>query len=497
MTGLTVNALTSALQGLNVSQQLLDLTSQNISNAQTAGYTSKTLGVNDLVAGGEVIGVATGTVQRSVDQALQQSVWSQTSQSSQLSTVDKALSGIQSTFGTADAGTNYSSYLTDLKDDFTQLSGSPSSTTLQQQTVSDAQTFASSLNQTATAITTARNTAESGIAQSVASINTGLTTIAQLNVQIAQAGASGGSTADLQDQRDQAVASLSQQLNISTYTTSTGVMVVQTGQGQVLADTQAHQLVFTSQAVGANSTYPATLSGVYIDSATTGYDLASSRASPGGTLGGELQLRDQILPQQQAEVDEVAEQTANRFNAQGMKLFTDSSGNIPANVPATYTGFASQITVNPAMLSAPSDVQQGTSGVPIDPSDNTVIQNVLNYTFGLDQNSSGTPNTPFNVSGLGSQSNITTPLSTVSTLEAFAQQTMTNQASTAANYTSQSTFTANYLTSLQGTLQNQSSVNLDTQVANLTVYENSYSCAAQVVTTEQKMMADLLSAISG
>ena len=497
--GFTVSALQSALQGLNVAQQLIDVTSQNVSGASTPGYTTKTLTPSDLVAGGQVIGVTTGAIQRTVDTNLQKTVWQETSTSNSQSTISTALGTVQSLYGTADAGTNFSTYLTNLQSDFTELSASPSNTTLQSQVVTDAQTFSNGLNSAGTAITTQRNTAESGIASAVSTINTQLQTIATLNTQIASAINTGTGAADLEDQRDQAISSLSQQIGISTYTAANGVVFVQTASGQPLADTQAHTLVFQQQPVGADSSYPANLGGVYIDSSTKGYDLASNASAVGGVLGADLQLRDQILPQQQSQLDELAEQTANRFSAQGLTLFTGPSGTIPPNTPTSYVGLASSLTVNPKVLATPSLVQQGTGGTAIDSGDNTVIQNVLNYTFGLNSSSTGTANVPFNTTGLGATGSISiaSQLPSASTLTDFAQQIMSVQANQSSQISAQSSTSGSYLATLQTNLSNGSAVNLDTQVANLTVYENAYSCAAQVITTEQTLMTDLLDAVQG
>jgi flagellar hook-associated protein 1 FlgK len=501
----TYNALSSALTGLNIAQQLLDVTSQNIANAQTVGYTAKTLPIETQVANGQLVGVLSENVTRNINTSLQASVWTQNAITGSTSTINSSLANIQSLYGTATSGSDFSSKLTALKNDFATLSGSPSTSTQQIQTVADAQSFASALNTTAAAVTTARNAAESGISSAVSTINTQLQTIANLNVQIAQTKGAGESIADLQDQRDQAVGVLSSEMSISTYTQSSGVMVVQTTNGDVLADTSAHSLVFTAQSLGATSAYPGTVSGVYVDSATTGADLAANPAQTGGTLGGLLQLRDQILPQQQAQLDEVAEQTANRFNAQGLKLFTDPSGNIPASTngsgqptPANYVGFATDIQVNPAVTASPVLVQQGTTtpvppATALDASDNTIIDKVLTYTFGLNQDASGTPNAAFNTTGLGVNTNISlSGVPSVATLEQFSQDVMGAQANQASSYTAQSTYSASYGTNLQTSLSNGSAVNLDNEVANLTVYENAYSCAAQVVSTEQKLMTDLL-----
>src|SRR5215469_6603516 len=96
-----IGALNSALAGLQVAQQLLDVTSQNISNAQTPGYTEKTLPLSTQIIG-STVSVATGIVTRSVNAGLQTDVWNATSSSTYW--------------------TNQSSYLSNLE----QISGKPS-----------------------------------------------------------------------------------------------------------------------------------------------------------------------------------------------------------------------------------------------------------------------------------------------------------------------------------------------------------------------------------
>ena len=498
---ITVDALQSALIGLNTSQQLLNVTAQNAANAQTAGYTRKTVQVSTQVAQGDGVGVTVSGQQRSVDTSLQKTYWTQIGASSSLATTNSYLGKLQTLYGSANAQTSFSAYLSQLHDDFTTLSATPDSTTQQAQVVSDAQTFANSLNQTTTTITGLRNNAQSDINSAVSTINTNLQQIATLNNEIAQTSFGGQSTATLQDQRDVAVTSLASQLNVSYYTNSAGVMVVQAAGGDVLADTQAHTLVFSNQSVGDRTEYPASLSGVYLDS-TSGPDLAANPKALGGNLGGLLGLRDQILPQAQAQLDQIALQTANRFNAQGLKLFTQPDGTIPSSSGNAAVGFSTSITVNPAVVANPALLQQGTTPISasnpaLDPGDTTVINNVLNYTFGPNSDASGTANPPFTTTGLGMNSDINLDgMNGSATLEGFAQQTLSAQANQASTYTSQQTFSDNYRDSLGQKLSNEDGVNLDTEVSNLTVYEHSYGAAAQVLNTVNKLMADLFTAVS-
>lgn len=49
----------------------------------------------------------------------------------------------------------------------------------------------------------------------------------------------------------------------------------------------------------------------------------------GGRLGEYIQLRDQVLPRYQAELDIAASEIADRFRAEGLRLFVDTAGNVP------------------------------------------------------------------------------------------------------------------------------------------------------------------------
>jgi flagellar hook-associated protein 1 FlgK len=89
-----------------------------------------------------------------------------------------------------------------------------------------------------------------------------------------------------------------------------------------------------------------------------------------------------------------------------------------------------------------------------------------------------------------------TGVSATNTLEGFAQQVLTQQASQSSNYTAQQTASDNYRDSVQQSLSNSDGVDLDTEVSNLTVYEHSYAASAQVITTVNQMMTDLFNAIS-
>ena len=63
-------ALQSTLSGLQVSQAQIQLTSNNIANVNTDGYTRKTAALRTLTINGETAGVQLSDIQRTVDERL-------------------------------------------------------------------------------------------------------------------------------------------------------------------------------------------------------------------------------------------------------------------------------------------------------------------------------------------------------------------------------------------------------------------------------------------
>ena len=228
-----------------------------------------------------------------------------------------------------------------------------------------------------------RNETEDKISEAITSVNANLESIAALNRQIQTLTAQGKSAADLEDQRDAAVRAVSQYIEVSTFTDSNNKLTVMTRQGQTLADGTARQLFFSNGNLGHTSSYPTGASGLYIGSAT-GTEI--TQGTIGGEMGALFTLRDTTLPTYQAQMDEMAQKLASRLESQGLRLFTDSSGNVPANTafPALtgYSGFAADIRVNPRIVADPTLLRSGTYGAIIPTGSNEIIRRVSEFGFG-------------------------------------------------------------------------------------------------------------------
>lgn len=397
-----ISALNSALSGLSVAQQQINVISNNVSNVGTPGYSRKILPQNAISIEGKTVGVRAETIIRQVDINLERQLWTQISAVGSLGVKEAYLQRLEAFHGPPDAQLSIAADISRLQDAFSALADSPEDSIRLSAALNQAIDVADKINDLNDLIITSRNDAQDEIQTSVNRVNDLLTQIADLNDQIQENSAINRTTATLEDQRDEAIKELSGLMAISFFQRGDGVLVVQTNRGVELASNTAKQLSFAPTPLGAASSYPNSAAGLYVGNPVTDPVTAIeiTGASPGGKIGGLLELRDETFPKQTAQLDEFTHKLALRFEAQGLRLFTDSSGLIPADTPPTrevlppgiptpavpvdYIGFAGEIQVNNAIINDVSLLQKGTAAtdLPVQSGSNEVIRRVLEFTFG-------------------------------------------------------------------------------------------------------------------
>lgn len=377
-------ALNTALSGLKVAQQAMDVAATNISNASTPGYTRKILPQEVQTLDGQALGALALAIVRHVDSRLLSDINTQASLVEGSSIRQKYYDRIMGFHGASDAGRAMSIQMTALAQSFTQISAAPDNIALLTETVSTASQMARKINDFANMLTSMRSDTEADIASALADVNRALDAIARLNAKITGLASAGQTTAELEDQRDTAIKTVAKYIDITTFP-SDNQIIVSTPRGQTLADTVAHPLFFQKSTVLPTTYYPGGgLNGITIDS-PGGADI--TQQGLGGQLGALFDLRDRVLPQYTAQMDEFAQQLAERFDNEGLRLFTDLSGNVPASIPdpgltLPYVGFSSLIKVNEAVLSDPTLLRSGTSGNAELVGSNEVIRRIAQFTFG-------------------------------------------------------------------------------------------------------------------
>ncbi len=489
----------------NINAQLA-LVSQNVANAGTPGYAVETSTQDSLTAGGVGLGVQTGPAARQIDQALNASLYQQNATVSGLTTTQTALQSIDAVLGSVGQGNDVGSLLGALQNQFSTLLTNPGSQTQQSAVVTAAANLAGGINSLSAAYTQQRQAAQSSLASEVGTLNQTLATIGQLSDQIIAALPSGTGTADLENQRDAAVQTLSSLAGIRTVEQPNGDLSVFTTGGVALPiHGAANPFSIAGGSAQPGAYYPGGgLPGIMLG----GSDVTSSLT--GGQIGANQTLRDQTLPTAQAELDEFSANLSNRFAAQGLTLFTDPTGAVPGGggtpVQAGYVGFAAAIQVNPAITTNPALVRDGTTAIAGSPAGasaftpnpsggpagfTTMISRILNYALGA-QAQSGVAQPPFNTTGLGAGGTLSAPFTTAQSLSDYATDMVASQSQASALTSGQLTTEQAVQAGIKTQVTAVSGVSMDTEMSKMISLQNAYGANAKVMTAVQTMFAQLL-----
>ena len=328
--------LSTALTSLQTSQSLLQLVANNVSNANTEGYTRKIAELRSItLEDGSGAGVELSNIIRNVDQYLLAETRSTQSALGLLEGQVGFYNRIQDLFGTPASNLSISARLSDLGTSFQELAATPESTTLQIDTVGLAVNAALQLNEMSAEIQALRAEADREISTHVSVINAQLSAIVELNGDIARNLALGYPVADLQDLRDIALRKVSELITVDTFTRATGEVVVYLPDGTILADTLAASLSHSaSSSLSASVSYPSGIDGIDINST----DITANIT--GGRIKGLIEMRDTILPNLQAELDRLAQSLRDQVN----QLHNTGAGYPPANTLTGTRSFAAPAT---------------------------------------------------------------------------------------------------------------------------------------------------------
>jgi flagellar hook-associated protein 1 FlgK len=499
-------ALLNASSGLNSINSAIAVLSQNVANVSTPGYSREISVQVSATAGGVGMGVVTRPTIRDVNAQMQARSLQQNATVSGLQLRQQALQQIDAVQGTPGGGSDLASLVGALGDAFSTLQNDPSNPTQQSAVVTAAQTLTGQINALSAAYQTGRQNAQDGLVSGVATLNDTLASIGSLSDQIVAARANGVSTADLENQRDAAENTLSQLVSVSFANQPDGDVQAFTSSGLNLpTHFTTPPFAAASATIGAGASYP----GNGVPAVTLGGTDVTGQLT-GGQLGAQITLRDTTLPTDQAELDEFSQSLSSRFAAQGLTLFTQPDGTLPAGggspAQSGYVGYAATITVNPAVARTPSLVRDGTQNVTgsasgasaftVNPSGGPAgftdtITRVLNYALGSEAQAGVAQPAPA-VSGLGADGTLAAPFAAPADLAGFATDLVSAQARDSATTTTDLTSAQAVRSTLQSTLSSATGVNIDTEMSNMVALQNAYGANAKIIATLQSMFTDVM-----
>jgi flagellar hook-associated protein 1 len=435
------------MQALDATEAALDATSNNISNANTPGYTREvpTFSENaENVTGAGVSGggVTLDGLESVRDELLNLQIAQQTSAQYSVNTQSSLFQQVENYFSSN--GEDIASTLSAFSSSLAQLSANASSSSVQQSVLSAAQNLAQSFNTTANGLTSAQSDADQQVTQTVSQINSLTQQIAQLNSQLTPTVMSTSNGGTIEDQRDELVQQLSQ---------LTGISVSQSSSGEVITTANGSALVTGSQSYNLQTTTGTDGFQQVLDS--NGNNITSS--IQGGQLGGAIAMRDQVIPQYLSSLNTLASQFASAMNA------------------AQAEGYDANGDKGQAMFSVPSDSNDAAAGITV----------ALTSASQIAYSSDGTSGSNGNVANLSAV--LTSNLPSGETPANTYSQLVYQVGSDASNASAQSSALSSNILQLTNQQSSESGVSIDEETTNLIRYQTAYEAAARIVSTVQAL----------
>jgi len=463
--------LNLAARSLQAQQAGVEVAGQNLANVNTPGYSRQRVDIQtspDLPTGigSEGTGANLVSIQQLVSTVLNTQIQNQSSTGGYWDGQQTALQNAQNALGeflnggtatsssstsvTSSSSTGLATQLSGLFSAFQSLAASPGSVSARQALIGQAQSLATTFNQVSTQLKAQQTALNSSLTDDVGSANQLLTSIAGLNKQIADAEFGGGTANDLRDEREQDLESLSKLSNITTSTGTNGSVNVSIG---------GNSLVDGYKVMDTLSTYDGGGGNLLVQTATGGVPLVLT----GGSMQGTIDARDGALATLQKSVNTLAATLITQVNA----VHGAGYGLTGTTGASFFNGAdASSITVNQSLVDDPSLIQA--SGSATASGDNSVALSLANLASASQ-------------SALGNQTFGDSYTQTVADLgEALngANNQVSSQTVVAAMFAAQRT--------------SVSGVNLDEEMTNLMTYQQAYQASAELVTTVNAMLVDLL-----
>ncbi|QUL36920.1 flagellar hook-associated protein FlgK [Erythrobacter sp. JK5] len=297
--------ITIGRSGAAAARAGLELTAQNIANAGSSDYSRRSLGQSELIGSATIAyysstsygGVRLGDVRRADNVLAREQV---RASASDLARADAELAGLRGAETALEQSRLYEG-LVDFEAALTRLASDPLDPSLRISALESARQLAETFQVANTALGHARDLARSQVAFGVDEVNSQATALARINDRLTRTEPNTAGHAALLDQRDAALAALSDELGISVSFGERGIANVRLGtaSGPLLVD-------------GTSAT---SLSSNFAADGTASFDLGGSAVAPAtGALAG----RASALAAQadlQTQLDAIALSTITRANS--------------------------------------------------------------------------------------------------------------------------------------------------------------------------------------
>ncbi|MCK1359144.1 flagellar hook-associated protein FlgK [Bradyrhizobium sp. 199] len=353
------SALASAMSGLRANQAALSIVSSNVANSQTPGYVVQRPNQIEVTTGEFGSTAMTTGVSRELDTYVLNQLRTETGGSGYADQMANILKQLQNVYGTPGNSGTLETALNKFTTALQALSTSSGASSAQTVALGAAQALAQQLNLTTKGIQSLRSNVEQDLGTSSLAANAAMKQIADINTKLQGLAATDPSAATLMDQRDQAINTLSNYVDVRVTTDGSNQANIYTTTGiQLVGAGLASEFSFASAgALSATSVYN-------IDPAKSGVgafniklpngsqvDVVANNVVSSGQIAADLKLRDEMLVQAQNQIDQFAATMSSALSDKTTAGSTvsgppagfdlDLAGALPGNtVNITYTDTA-------------------------------------------------------------------------------------------------------------------------------------------------------------
>jgi flagellar hook-associated protein 1 FlgK len=308
-------ALNNAMTGLRAAGRATQVVSSNLSNVLTQGYGPRSLELSAQTTGG-IGGVRVDGISRNVDPILiSERQLASAAYSNQKTTLD-FMANLESLIGTPDQVGALTEQIAAFESSLTTAASRPDAPDRLATAINAAKDLVSTFNRAGSGIQSLRTRADQSIGEQVIRLNDTLSQLQTINGQITTANARGVDDASFLDHRQRLVDEISEMVPVKTVKRANGGIGLFTSGGAILMDGSAAEIGFEpANLVGAGMSLDAgSLSGLTLNGVNIrmGPDNGALR---GGSLSAQFEIRDQLAPNAQEQLDAVARDLIERFEA--------------------------------------------------------------------------------------------------------------------------------------------------------------------------------------
>jgi len=455
MAGLN-DILNSARSSLIAQQVAMEVTSNNVANANTAGYSrervdfeeSPAAPVNNGLLG---TGVSASHIGRARDRMIDQQLWGASDSNGKATTDQAILSQIESAVNEpSDSG--LSETMNSFFSAFQSLSAQPEESAARNNVVQQGQLLAQSFHNIQSSIAQTQSNIVSDVQTQLQNINQLTSDISDLNVKIANATTQGVEASSLEDQRD---------LKIDTLSGLVKVNVADAADGSVLVSVGGTVVASKAGAVALTSTIKGNQIQIFAGASTQPTQITS------GQLGGDLESYNTAIPGYMSKLDAAANALITQINTLHAAGFGIDKP--PSTGVNFFTGTsASDINVNAAVVNDPNMVAASSDG------------------------STGNNQTALAMANLQNQSVMNGGTATIPQFYNSFVSSIGSAVDAAQNTSDNQQLVINQLQSQRSSF---SGVSIDEEMTNLTQYQQAYQASSEVVTMVNEMMQSLITMV--